>query len=83
MKDFIDELNQPVMRSHELRDKNTVYLPSKELIRQKHGKDKQALKNELLNMELTFLKQYNELREYKEKDRHYQESSKNNSSVKR
>lgn len=76
MKDSIDELNQPVMRSHELRNKDTVYLPSKELIFQKHGKDKQALKNELLNMELTILKQYNELREYKEKDRLYQESSK-------
>ncbi|WP_419878148.1 hypothetical protein [Brevibacillus centrosporus] len=72
MKDFIDELNQPAMRSHNLEDNDTVYLPSIDLIFQKHGKDKQALKNELFNIELTILKQHNELREYKEKDRLYQ-----------
>lgn len=76
MKDFIDELNQPAMRTHNLGDNDTVYLPSIDLIFQKHGKDKQALKNELLHIELTILKQYNELREYKEKDRLYQETSK-------
>lgn len=75
MKTIIEELNAPVLTSINLDDNNEITLPSIDLIFKKYGKDKQALKNELINIELLIYDLYNELSEYKQKDEQYKKSS--------
>lgn len=75
MKVFIEELNRPVLPTINLHDNNEITLPSIDLIFRKYGNDQQALKNELINIELLIYDLYNELRDYKLKDEQYKKSS--------
>jgi len=68
MRDFIDELNSPILTSVSADDSNDVILPSIELIFKKYGNDKIALKNELLEIEILLYDFYTELKEIKLKE---------------
>lgn len=74
MKEFIEELNRPVLPSIKLEDNNEITLPSIDLIFQKYSNDQQALKNELINIELLIFDLYNELNEYKRKEESFKKS---------
>jgi hypothetical protein len=65
MKEFITELNQPVLQSINISDNSEVTLPSMDLILKRYGKDKQALRSELMNIEILIYDLFNELKEYK------------------
>lgn len=73
LKDYIDELNEPVITGIPLSKNNETILPSVDLIFKKYGNDKLALKNELLDLEILLYDFYKELQEYKEKEERYQE----------
>ena len=68
MKDFIDELNNPILSSISTYDSNNAILPSIELIFKKYGNDKIALKNELLELEMLLYDFHKELKEIKLKE---------------
>ena len=68
MKDFIDELNNPVLPSISIDDSNDAILPSVELIFKKYSNDKTALKNELFELEILLYDFYKELKEIKLKE---------------
>ena len=68
MKDFIDELNNPILSSISADDSNDAILPSIELIFKKYGNDKTVLKNELLELEILLYDFYKELKEIKLKE---------------
>ncbi|QNK88104.1 hypothetical protein H7992_23685 [Sporosarcina sp. resist] len=72
LKDYIDELNEPVITDIPLRGNNETILPSVDLIFKKYGNDELALKNELLDLEILLYDFYKELQEYKEKEERYQ-----------
>ena len=68
MKDFIDQLNNPVLPSIPVDNSNDAMLPSIELIFKKYGNDKIALKNELFELEILLYDFYKELKEIKLKE---------------
>lgn len=72
LKDYIDELNAPVITSISLNGNNETILPNVDLIFKKYGNDKLALKNELLDLEILLYDFYKELQVYKEKEERYQ-----------
>ncbi|ARK21864.1 hypothetical protein [Sporosarcina ureae] len=72
MKDYIDELNAPVVSSVSLDGRNEAILPSIDLIFEKYGNDKISLKNELLNLEILLYDLYKQLKDYKEKEEHFE-----------
>jgi len=72
LKDYIDELNEPVVTDIPLSSNNETILPSVDLIFKKYGKNELALKNELLDLEILLYDFYKELQEYKEKEERYQ-----------
>ncbi|MDW0115309.1 hypothetical protein QT711_19345 [Sporosarcina saromensis] len=72
LKDYIDELNEPVIAAIPLSSSNETILPSVDLIFKKYDKNELALKNELLDLEILLYDFYKELQEYKEKEERYQ-----------
>ena len=72
MKNYIDELNEPVLSTVPIGDANETLLPSVDLIFQKYGNDELALKNELLDLEILLYDIYKELQEYKQKEERYE-----------
>jgi hypothetical protein len=82
MKGFISELNQPIFPTLNMNDNSEVTLPSIDLIFKKYGKDKQALKNELLNLEVLIYDLFNELKQYKIKEEQFQNAIKEAQSLK-
>jgi len=74
MKDYIDELNEPVITSIPINNNNEAILPSVDVIFKKYGNDPLALKNELLDFEVLLYDFYKELQEYKKKEEHYEKS---------
>jgi hypothetical protein len=73
MSDFIEELNNPVVRSIHLEGNNDIHLPNIDQIFERHGNNNQALKNDLLQLELIIFDLYDELKKYKSK---FEESAK-------
>jgi len=71
MKDYIEELNNPVSTSISSVDSNEAILPSVDLIFKKYGNNKPALKNELLDLEILLYDIYKELKDYKLKEERY------------
>lgn len=71
MKNYIDELNEPVLSNVPIGDANETLLPSVDLIFKKYGNDELALKNELLDLEILLYDIYKELQDYKEKEERY------------
>src|SRR5699024_4473701 len=74
MKDFIDELNNPILTNVSADDSNDAILPNIELIFKKYGDDKVALKNELLELEVLLYDFYKELKEIKLKEKKFDKS---------
>lgn len=74
MKIFIGELNKPILPNISLDDKSEVTLPSVDLIFKKYGKEQQALKNELINLEILIYDLYSELKQYKTMEDKYQKA---------
>ncbi|WP_110927711.1 hypothetical protein [Bacillus massiliglaciei] len=74
MKEFIEELNNPMLPTINLDETGEVTLPNIDLIFKKYGKDKQGLKNELLNVEVLIYDLYTELKQYKAKEELYQKA---------
>lgn len=72
MKNYIEELNAPVLTGVPIGDANETLLPSVDLIFKKYGNDELALKNELLDLEILFYDIYKELQEYKEKEERFE-----------
>ena len=68
MRGFIDELNNPVLPNISTDESIDTILPSIDLIFNKYGNDKLALKNELLELEILLYDFYKELKEYKLKE---------------
>lgn len=68
MKDFIDELNNPILSNVSVDDSNDAILPSIELIFKKYGNDKIALKNELLELEMLLYDFHRDLKKIKLKE---------------
>jgi len=71
MKNYIDELNNPIMTSPSSDEE--ILFPSIELIFKKFNDNEIALKNELLNFQVLFYDIYAELQKYKEKEQKYKE----------
>lgn len=74
MKDYINELNEPVITSIPINNNNETILPSVDVIFKKYGNDPLALKNELLDFEILLYDFYKELQEYKKKEEYYEKS---------
>ncbi|WP_096200665.1 hypothetical protein [Bacillus sp. FJAT-45350] len=66
MKDLLEELNSPIIRSIPLNENNDINLPNIELIFEKYANNKSMLKNELLQLEVIIYQLYEELTKYKE-----------------
>jgi len=71
MREFIDELNTPVLPDISINESSDVILPSIDLIFKKYSNDKPALKNELLELEILLYDFYKELKDYKLKEERY------------
>lgn len=74
MKEFIEELNKPMLPTINLDKTGEVTLPNIDLIFEKYGKDKRLLKNELLNVEVLIYDLYTELKSFKAKQELYQKA---------
>ncbi|MGP0686478.1 hypothetical protein ACW5UC_07930 [Priestia aryabhattai] len=74
MKDFIAELNQPVLSNISITKDNEFTLPNFDLIFKKYGNNESLLKNELLNVEVLIYELYNELKKYREKEEQYKKA---------
>ena len=82
MSDFIEELNTPVVRSISLEGNNNIHLPNIDQIFEKHGSNNQALKNDLLQLELIVFDLYDELKKYKSKLEEFAKSKKEINEIK-
>jgi len=71
MKQFIDELNNPIVPNISADDENDAILPNIELIFKKYGNDKIALKNELFELEVLLYDFYKQIKEFKLKEEKY------------
>lgn len=71
MREFIDELNNPVLPDISIDESSDAILPSIDLIFKKYSNDKPALKNELLELEILLYDFYKELKEYKIKQERF------------
>lgn len=74
MKDFIEELNNPILPNIKSNDKNDALLPSVNLIFKKHGVEHNDLQNELLDLEILLYDMYKELKQYKEEEENYHQA---------
>ncbi len=62
LKKFIQELNDPVLRSIPLKDSDEIFLPNIEMIFEKHGDNKTGIIRELYALEEMIDTLYSELR---------------------
>lgn len=74
MKNFINELNNPILPEISHQDLNDSLLPSIDLIFQKHKVEHNNLKNELLDLEILLYDMYKELKEFKGKEEKFNQS---------
>ncbi|WP_318617636.1 hypothetical protein [Sporosarcina sp. YIM B06819] len=67
LEDFIQELNQPILRNFGYTDSDEIYFPNIESIFEAYGSNKQRIINELHHFELLFQELYEERNVLKEK----------------
>lgn len=73
MKNYIEELNNPVITKVSPNDLNDSLLPSIDLILKRHDIENNNLKNELLDLEILLYDMYNELKKLKENEQKYKQ----------